>query len=498
MGQNLTKARSNSTSVQSGEEIKYDSKAKNSISSPDGAWKFITSQSDEFQEAELVVGDESDLIDSNSEKKPIPSSEHDVKLELNTQEHDESSMLHIDDSASSSENHYFPSVKSEEDHMRETNNEFGSTSSFSSSSSDSNLINDPIISTNLSVPCGLNLINSDDTLMQKKLIQNFIEAVPPCTPIKEDLDISVTESLTSPTSQRLIEDVLLSNGRKVPLAQQEQSFSEANNVSIKLETLFDKLTINRELKEEFEEDFYKKDDLFEDPQAAVAREQIQGQNDLDTQFVSLVVAEIISTEVLEYHDTLSIEEMIETETYRVPETSPAENEPAVEITEPVQQQAQSETCKNLTETSEVVKSEEMENNVEHINFDEKKNEIVRKESEPKNEVTENVPETAANDVFSKLLNDLAHSSLIEHRFEFNNEINQFYETIHDIKVAGSFNNWCEQLPMHQLETNTNIWVKDLYLSPGNYEYKFVVNGQWICDKVMPVVGLNNLATVKRA
>ncbi len=47
-------------------------------------------------------------------------------------------------------------------------------------------------------------------------------------------------------------------------------------------------------------------------------------------------------------------------------------------------------------------------------------------------------------------------------------------------LAGSFNNWRpERGRMVRLENGK--WVKDLVLSPGTYEYRFVVDGQWVPD-----------------
>ena len=49
-----------------------------------------------------------------------------------------------------------------------------------------------------------------------------------------------------------------------------------------------------------------------------------------------------------------------------------------------------------------------------------------------------------------------------------------------VSIAGSFNDWRPTAtPMVHL--NENHWVKELSLPPGRYEYRFVVDGQWICD-----------------
>ena len=47
-------------------------------------------------------------------------------------------------------------------------------------------------------------------------------------------------------------------------------------------------------------------------------------------------------------------------------------------------------------------------------------------------------------------------------------------------VVGSFNNWdCQQTPLaRDMEGG---WQTDLSLEPGRYEYRFVVDGQWLSD-----------------
>jgi hypothetical protein len=47
-------------------------------------------------------------------------------------------------------------------------------------------------------------------------------------------------------------------------------------------------------------------------------------------------------------------------------------------------------------------------------------------------------------------------------------------------LAGSFNNWRpENAEMDPL--GAGKWAKDLALPPGTYEYRFVVDGQWLMD-----------------
>jgi 1,4-alpha-glucan branching enzyme len=47
----------------------------------------------------------------------------------------------------------------------------------------------------------------------------------------------------------------------------------------------------------------------------------------------------------------------------------------------------------------------------------------------------------------------------------------------EVLLLGDFNNWSpEKHPMQKDKNGT--WKKRVMLSPGNYEYKFLVDGQW--------------------
>lgn len=49
-----------------------------------------------------------------------------------------------------------------------------------------------------------------------------------------------------------------------------------------------------------------------------------------------------------------------------------------------------------------------------------------------------------------------------------------------VALAGTFNDWNpESHPMQRI--NEESWRTELALTPGRYEYKFVVDGQWCCD-----------------
>lgn len=50
----------------------------------------------------------------------------------------------------------------------------------------------------------------------------------------------------------------------------------------------------------------------------------------------------------------------------------------------------------------------------------------------------------------------------------------------EVCIAGSFNEWHPSVtPM--IRVDGGKWAKELALPPGRYEYRFVVDGQWIDD-----------------
>jgi 1,4-alpha-glucan branching enzyme len=62
-------------------------------------------------------------------------------------------------------------------------------------------------------------------------------------------------------------------------------------------------------------------------------------------------------------------------------------------------------------------------------------------------------------------------------------------------LAGSFNGWREDAtPMS--DSGGGHWMVDVPLSPGRYEYRFLVDGDWVTDPVAaryaanPFGGLN--------
>ena len=47
-------------------------------------------------------------------------------------------------------------------------------------------------------------------------------------------------------------------------------------------------------------------------------------------------------------------------------------------------------------------------------------------------------------------------------------------------IAGTFNNW-QPATTPLKNVGNGRWATDLELSPGRYEYRFVIDGQWISD-----------------
>lgn len=50
----------------------------------------------------------------------------------------------------------------------------------------------------------------------------------------------------------------------------------------------------------------------------------------------------------------------------------------------------------------------------------------------------------------------------------------------EVFVAGTFNEWKpDSIPL--LREEGGKWTTKLSLAPGNYEFKFIVDGQWCCE-----------------
>ena len=73
-----------------------------------------------------------------------------------------------------------------------------------------------------------------------------------------------------------------------------------------------------------------------------------------------------------------------------------------------------------------------------------------------------------------------------------------YPMARHVSLAGSFNNWNDL--SHPLIWENGAWTCTLQLEPGDYEYKFVVDGVWIPDpsnkNVNPEDNLNSMIKIK--
>jgi 1,4-alpha-glucan branching enzyme len=81
------------------------------------------------------------------------------------------------------------------------------------------------------------------------------------------------------------------------------------------------------------------------------------------------------------------------------------------------------------------------------------------------------------------------------RFQLKN-----FENAKQVVLTGTFNGWNEgELLMSKAPDQT--WITEFVLNPGNYAYKYIVDGRWICDPSKPMIpnefatDMNNLLVV---
>jgi 1,4-alpha-glucan branching enzyme len=55
----------------------------------------------------------------------------------------------------------------------------------------------------------------------------------------------------------------------------------------------------------------------------------------------------------------------------------------------------------------------------------------------------------------------------------------------DVFIAGSFNNWNPRQKRLRDQANNGTYTATMLLSPGRYEYKFIVNDTWCVDPACP-------------
>ena len=78
----------------------------------------------------------------------------------------------------------------------------------------------------------------------------------------------------------------------------------------------------------------------------------------------------------------------------------------------------------------------------------------------------------------------------------------YYDPVaHDVQLVGDFSNWEPAENIMVQEKKNKIWKGVIPLSPGKYQYKFIVDGEWKIDPYNPGavtsdLGVNNsLVTV---
>jgi chromosome partitioning protein len=66
--------------------------------------------------------------------------------------------------------------------------------------------------------------------------------------------------------------------------------------------------------------------------------------------------------------------------------------------------------------------------------------------------------------------------------EFNNRFTYYGPEATSVKIGGTFNNWnpSDEFLMEREEDGT--WSKNISLKPGTYQYRFVVDGEWVEDR----------------
>lgn len=64
-----------------------------------------------------------------------------------------------------------------------------------------------------------------------------------------------------------------------------------------------------------------------------------------------------------------------------------------------------------------------------------------------------------------------------------------------VSVAGNFNDWDPNAKPMRDKNNDGVYKCTLLLKPGNYEYKFVIDGVWCVDTNNPNFAPNDLGTL---
>ncbi len=62
---------------------------------------------------------------------------------------------------------------------------------------------------------------------------------------------------------------------------------------------------------------------------------------------------------------------------------------------------------------------------------------------------------------------------------------------HSVMLAGNFNDWA---PIPMSVASSGIAAVTIKLQPGYYEYRFIVDGEWITDESNPDISANDFGT----
>jgi 1,4-alpha-glucan branching enzyme len=64
-----------------------------------------------------------------------------------------------------------------------------------------------------------------------------------------------------------------------------------------------------------------------------------------------------------------------------------------------------------------------------------------------------------------------------------------------VSVAGSFNDWDPGVTLMPYDPERKVYHIEVLLTPGEYEYKFVVDGEWLLDEANPGFYPNDFGTL---
>ena len=66
---------------------------------------------------------------------------------------------------------------------------------------------------------------------------------------------------------------------------------------------------------------------------------------------------------------------------------------------------------------------------------------------------------------------------------------------HFVAVAGSFNDWDPEVTRLPYDPARHLYAAAVELERGDYEYKFVVDGEWLLDESNPGFTANDFGTL---